>query len=69
MTRDEMLKIAEKWEADSRRKDLATGYRKKAERQSKAWRENANCPMLTESYTESGTGQEWQDRMNQEVRF
>ena len=27
------------------------------------------CPMLTEPYTESGTIQEFQDRMNQEVRF
>jgi hypothetical protein len=26
-------------------------------------------PMETEPYNESGTYQEWQDRMNQEVRF
>lgn len=27
------------------------------------------CPMITEPYTESGTYEEFQDRMNQEVRF
>jgi len=27
------------------------------------------CPMLIEPYNESGTMDEWQDRMNQEVRL
>lgn len=69
MTRDEMLRVADLWEVDSKREDLARGYRAMTRRQAKAWRDKANCPMLIESYAESGTDQQWQDRMNQEVRF
>lgn len=69
MNRDEMIKTAEYWENESKREDLARGYRAMAKRQAKAWRENANNPALYEPYQESGTYQEWQDRMNQEVRF
>jgi hypothetical protein len=69
MTRDEMLKAAEMWEQDAKREDLATGYRAMARRQAKAWRNNSNNPALYEPYIESGTDQEFQDRMNQEVRF
>lgn len=69
MTREEMVRTAELWEADANRKDLATGYRAMARRQAKAWRANANNPMLCESYSESGTIEQFQDRMNQEVRL
>lgn len=68
MTKDEMIEAAEMWEKDAAKKDLAIGYRAMARRQAKAWRENAKNPALYESYTESGTAQEFQDRMNQEVR-
>ena len=69
MTRDEMIKTADMWEVDANRKDLATGYRSMAKRQAKAWRDNANNPALYEDYNESGTDEQFQDRMNQEVRF
>jgi hypothetical protein len=68
-TKEEMVKTAEYWETESKREDLAKGYRAMAKRQAKAWWDNAKNPALYEPYTESGIDQEWQDRMNQEVRF
>jgi len=41
MNKEEMLKTAEMWDADARRKDLARGYRAMARRQAEAWRNNA----------------------------
>jgi len=69
MTKEEMIRAAELWERDAAREDLARGYRAMARRQAKAWRENAQNPALYESYAESGTDEQFQDRMNQEVRF
>ena len=68
MTRDEMVRAAELWQADADREDLARGYRAMARRQAKAWLENAKNPALYEPYNEAGTDEQWQDRMNQEVR-
>ena len=69
MTRQEMIEAAKAWEKDANREDLATGYRAMARRQAKAWRENAKNPALYEPYNESGTDEQFQDRMNQDVRF
>lgn len=63
MIKDEMIKIAEMWQKEADRKDLATGYRTMAKRQAKAWRDKTDNPALYDLY------REFQDRMNQEVRF
>ncbi len=69
MTREEMLETANYWLAESKRDNLSPVHRAMARRQAKSWCEKANNPVLVESYIESGTDEEFQDRMNCEVRF